>query len=699
MDADAVLDDFTQLQLGFEAQWPSLDAGDVAGAAEDDESFNDVGVGSEMHMEVEDEGEGDDHQLDADSEAADGLGAAVVLGPCPLHCLDRFSGEEQLRVAASFKKMGQDERRAVMTGLLSSGMMSRPALIDIAASAVADAADADEPPVRRMVATYRLFNQVMCRLCFLKLTGVSHYVIDAVSSQLRLEPYTVTVKSSSRRGRADLKDIGRQVIVRKFLALYADEFSYPSPSGSVKCKNGECGLYLPSSTLKLDMFKKMKSEMDHASSLEYSWFCKIWKQHFPHLRIAKPGSDFCEMCERPVKDDGILFHRAMADAQRKSYVACIEESRVSLEAAAYTVVNCAGRPHRSVAATLHVCLDYAQDVLLPRSTRQVKEMFFLTGYRVSLFGICVPALHVQYCFLIPESIAAIFSAKPSAKTVNHVISQLDHFLNALCTGVSRLIIHADNCVAQNKNSMMLGYLSWRVACKLQNAIELRFMERGHTKFAPDAMFGVLKRAVFRNNVETFTDLKSLAVTSAHCLRVIDGTKIIWRDWAAFMKQFYGNLIGVTQYHRFQFLDGHEGIVTSQYDSSPTSEKSILLPDITAAVVQNPVRAGLKEISEFVHVPMRMDAARKKFLVEKVAHHVTELQRATFIAELDLGSVDDGGAEAVEEDEDEDTSESVSETSESENAPEPKRRRMPRGRRRGRGRGRGVEGGRRGRPKR
>jgi hypothetical protein len=229
------------------------------------------------------------------------------------------------------------------------------------------------------------------------------------------------------------------------------------------------------------------------------------------------------------------------------------------------------------------------------------------------------------------------------------------------------------------------------------------MERGHTKFAPDAMFGVLKRTVFRNNVETFSDLKSLTSTCANCLRAIDSREIVWRDWAAFLKQFYGKFIGVTKYHRFQFLDGHAGIVASLYDSDPTFERSIILTGMTDAVVQSPDGAGLKGISEFIRAPLRMAAERKRFLIERVAPHVSEAKRATFIAELDFSSAEERGAEAVEDDEDGETSDSDSGSdgnmSESESEQRPKRKRLPRGRGRGWGRGRGGEAGRRGRPRR
>ena len=40
--------------------------------------------------------------------------------------------------------------------------------------------------------------------------------------------------------------------------------------------------------------------------------------------------------------------------------------------------------------------------------------------------------------------------------------------------------HADNCVGQNKNNILLGYLAWRICNNRNNKIVLSFMSVGHT---------------------------------------------------------------------------------------------------------------------------------------------------------------------------------------------------------------------------
>ena len=40
---------------------------------------------------------------------------------------------------------------------------------------------------------------------------------------------------------------------------------------------------------------------------------------------------------------------------------------------------------------------------------------------------------------------------------------------------------------------MIQYLAWRVIAGLNESVELSFMLVGHTKFAPDRFFGLLKK--------------------------------------------------------------------------------------------------------------------------------------------------------------------------------------------------------------
>jgi hypothetical protein len=60
---------------------------------------------------------------------------------------------------------------------------------------------------------------------------------------------------------------------------------------------------------------------------------------------------------------------------------------------------------------------------------------------------------------------------------------------------------------------MMQYLAWRVMTGLNNYIEVSFMMVGHTKFAPDWAFGLLKQKFRRSKVGCLQDLVRIRLQS------------------------------------------------------------------------------------------------------------------------------------------------------------------------------------------
>lgn len=101
--------------------------------------------------------------------------------------------------------------------------------------------------------------------------------------------------------------------------------------------------------------------------------------------------------------------------------------------------------------------------------------------------------------VIPESVL-------TGKGPNAICSMIHHYLDTYSPGESVLYIHADHCVGQNKNNVMMQYLCWRVLAGLHKVIKIMFLSVGHTKFAPNAGFGVLKSKFRRSLVCSASDL-------------------------------------------------------------------------------------------------------------------------------------------------------------------------------------------------
>ena len=90
------------------------------------------------------------------------------------------------------------------------------------------------------------------------------------------------------------------------------------------------------------------------------------------------------------------------------------------------------------------------------------------------------------------------------------------------------------------NRFMMQYLAWRVLDGLNRRIEISFLIVGHTKFAPDWCFGLLKQAYRRTKVGCLDDIvrlveSSAVVNNAQLVGREDGTVIVHQyNWAEFL---------------------------------------------------------------------------------------------------------------------------------------------------------------------
>ena len=115
-------------------------------------------------------------------------------------------------------------------------------------------------------------------------------------------------------------------------------------------------------------------------------------------------------------------------------------------------------------------------------------------------------LPVQVNYLADEGVSC-------GKGPNVVISYIHHFLENYGIGEQHLQLNADNCAGQNKNNLMMQYLSWRVFSELNTSVALSFLMVEHTKFAPDWCFGLVKRRYRRTFVSSLQDIVDVVDSS------------------------------------------------------------------------------------------------------------------------------------------------------------------------------------------
>ena len=106
----------------------------------------------------------------------------------------------------------------------------------------------------------------------------------------------------------------------------------------------------------------------------------------------------------------------------------------------------------------------------------------------------------------------------------------------------------------------MQYLAWRVLCGLNRSIEISFLLVGHTKFAPDWCFGLLKQKYRKTLVGCLEDLarvvdQSVRTNHAQLVGMEDGTTFVHQyDWAGFFQSYFrrGAFDGIKSIHHLVF---------------------------------------------------------------------------------------------------------------------------------------------------
>ena len=132
---------------------------------------------------------------------------------------------------------------------------------------------------------------------------------------------------------------------------------------------------------------------------------------------------------------------------------------------------------------------------------------------------------------------------------------------------------------------------WRVVTGLHHSIRFHFLITGHTKFSPDACFGLINRKFCNTDVRSLDDLARIvheSVACNHCQLVgtQDGTTIVpSRDWAGVFSSHFRCLDGIKKYHHLCFEWDYPGIVFLKKTAMVKEEtRCLLLGDWSPSLV-------------------------------------------------------------------------------------------------------------------
>ena len=257
-------------------------------------------------------------------------------------------------------------------------------------------------------------------------------------------------------------------------------------------------------------------------------------------------------------DEKIQLHREAvehlehAKKERDYYTKCIKISEKSFASLEPGQQKSPTKPNfRRI--SMHYSWDFAQQINCPYENQQVGSIYFKVPRRAQLFGVCCEGIPKQVNYLIDE-------ADFIEKNANTVISLIDHYFEKHGLGEKHAYLTADNSGAQNKNNAVLHYLMYRILIGLHDKINLSFMVVGHTKFAPDGYFGLIKYRYRRSNVYTYDQLADLIEKSSEnghniCQRYSyskGSQNFIYQDWSSLFSKYFKKLSGIRKYHHFHF---------------------------------------------------------------------------------------------------------------------------------------------------
>ena len=100
----------------------------------------------------------------------------------------------------------------------------------------------------------------------------------------------------------------------------------------------------------------------------------------------------------------------------------------------------------------------------------------------------------------------------------------------------KLSLWSDSCIVQNKNNIVLSFLSLHVGHDITAEIYWRFLAVGHTKFNPDLMFGMIRSKLDKSTAlileEVLVEMNEITNVSTH---IMDILKL--RNWHHVIKTF------------------------------------------------------------------------------------------------------------------------------------------------------------------
>lgn len=550
---------------------------------------------------------------------------------CGDNCQNMFTVSEILDAREDYRRMSRAERHSFIIGKLQAFIHNTP---ESKSARVRQAR-------RRQRFDYRVTaDRPVCRNFFLLYYGES---IDRLK---RIQRYLVEAgtlpPAHGNTGKKPNHACSEEDIqaVLTFIANFASIHGLPDPGRDLRAGKGRVMIHLPSVMSYMAIHRIFRKSMEDGDGriVEYHTFRRLWVENYPHIVFSKTKSDLCMTCEEHTKQ----INSAIAAGTEEEKLESLEKAkehllaarkerdhyRHSMEIARQSFAASQSSDPKNAPETMHYSWDFAQQLQYPYEDHQVGPIYFKSPRTAQLFGVCCEAASRQVNYLIDE-------ADFPGKGADTVISILDHFFSVYGQGERRLLLTADNCVGQNKNNAVLSYLLYRTIKQAHRRIDLSFMLVGHTKFSPDAYFGLLKKRYRHSKVHTHNQIVDVINASTvkgcnvcHPYRNADGdVSLKYRAWGNWLEKYFRKLPNISRYQHFSMTADNPGEVIVKRSADSAEETCQLLIGNTKS--GDLIRAGLpKEV-----VPDGLSPKRQWYLYDNIRMHIPDTKDKDMTAPL------------------------------------------------------------------
>ena len=531
---------------------------------------------------------------------------------CSENCFSQFTASEVFSFHLSLCEMNKIEKEMLILGKLH--VFSRT--ID----STEHARQVKLGKRKRVTCDYAFDHRHVCKSGFLLLHSIGTKQLKNLQKHLR-ENGPVP-REHGLTSRVPVTTYPYEVVSDAvyFIRNHATIYGIPQPAA----RSGRAEtppIYLPASQnykiVHAKYVEACQAKDPHFRFLQYKSFISVWKRCLPDIVFMTPRFDVCAKCElfrfqlrdAVHENDKVKVskefseHVELAQQEREYYISLSKKSESEYSQNSETPPEFA-----------HYTFDFAEQVFIPHHARQVGPLYFKVCRKIQLFGVCCDSNRKQINYLIDED----NSIGPNGKKThgpNSVISMLDHYLTKHGLQESKCHFHCDNCVGQNKNNFVIGYLAWRVITGKHQDVTLSFMRVGHTRCLVDGHFGLIKKIYRQCDTDTLTQVAEVVERSSrnNVPQLFDWK---WREWDVFIPKYFKRIPLITKHQHFRFsISSPTTVFVRENWDSAEKPVSILKPGVSLAKVK---RARMPAI---IH-PAGLTQERKKYLYEQIRPFVT-----------------------------------------------------------------------------